>query len=134
MTPRQAIELIPQKGDMCLIDDVLSFDGRQILCVAQTKLDQLVLMHERAFSKMFWIEFGAQACAVHSLLTQEQAIKSGFIASVKNVDFYTDNAESIRIKAIMTADTETAKQYQFSLSNQRQKPICEGVVLVNHQF
>ena len=134
MNIAEALARMPQKGDMCLIDEVLNWDAQHIECMANHTLADMPLLHDSGLSQMFWIEFGAQAGALHSLLSDNQAMKSGLMVSLKQVYFYPGDAQQLYIKAKLLTALNHTKQYTFTVCNQEQSILCSGIVLVTHQF
>jgi predicted hotdog family 3-hydroxylacyl-ACP dehydratase len=133
MTLQQALEAMPQKGAMRLIDDVSAWDARTICCPSGKPIDQTPMSVNQHFSRMLWVEFGAQAGALHAILNGYSVPEKAFIASLKQVDFYQNTSNSpLLIDAEELANTANAKQYQFTVSTNHRVMLCQGLVLVAH--
>ena len=58
--------IIPHAGDMCLLEQVISFSNEEIICRTQSHLNaDNPLKTNGRLSKMHLIEYGAQAIALH---------------------------------------------------------------------
>src|SRR6185436_4156135 len=65
--------LVPQAGAMCLLDEIVSFDERAIVCRASShRSPGNPLRCDGRLSAFAGIEYGAQAMAVHGALQARQ--------------------------------------------------------------
>src|SRR5262245_58783560 len=80
--------LIPHSDLMCLLDEVLQWDDRRIVCVGNTHRDPAnPLRRHGHLSALHAFEYGAQAAAVHGGLRARAASKvapSGFLAALRD--------------------------------------------------
>ena len=61
--------LVPQQGAMCLLDEVVSFDDRSVVCRTSSHLAPgNPLRCDGRLPAIAGIEYGAQAMAVHGAL------------------------------------------------------------------
>lgn len=66
--------LIPHAGDMCLLDRVLEWDDRSIVCSSETHRDPAnPLRRGEQLSALHAFEYGAQAAAIHGGLRARSA-------------------------------------------------------------
>jgi len=66
--------LIPHAADMCLLDRVIEWDDKSILCSSETHLNPAnPLRHGQQLSALHAFEYGAQAAAVHGGLRARSA-------------------------------------------------------------
>jgi predicted hotdog family 3-hydroxylacyl-ACP dehydratase len=80
--------VVPQSGDMCLLDCVEAWDGSSILCSAAAPHSGHPLMRNGSLSGMAGCEFAAQAAAVHgALLDDAKAPRQGMLAKLMDVRF-----------------------------------------------
>lgn len=116
-------ELIPHGGRMCLLDEVLAWDGETILCLTHShrnrenplrEADQLHSIHA--------VEYGAQAMAVHGgLLARESVseIRAGLLVSLRNVKLRVDRLDLIESPLLVSASQLLAEAgnllYRFEL-------------------
>ena len=130
---------VPQKGDMCLLDEVLSWDAEQALCRSGThrRVDHPLRAHERLGSACA-IEYAAQAAAVHGALCagngSSSANRIGVLASVRGVELSVARLDTIsgdllvHVRCIQ-ADARSAL-YAFAVTEQRPAgptaPLAQG--------
>ena len=77
--------LVPQQGAMCLLDEVLSYDERSIVCrTASHRSPANPLRCDGRLPAIAGIEYGAQAMAVHGALAAQQA-QGGLLAGARAV-------------------------------------------------
>lgn len=78
--------LIPHAGSMCLLEEVLSWDDSEILCLSKSHLaSDNPLRREGKLSALNALEYGAQAAAVHGGLrarTAGTAAPACFLAAI----------------------------------------------------
>jgi predicted hotdog family 3-hydroxylacyl-ACP dehydratase len=78
--------LVPQKGAMCLLDEILSFDARGVVCrTASHRLPGNPLRCDGRLPALAGIEYGAQAMAVHGALQSSGALQAGLLAGARAV-------------------------------------------------
>ena len=130
---------VPQKGDMCLLDEVLSWDTEQVLCRSGThrRADHPLRAHEQLGSACA-IEYAAQAAAVHGALCAASGSSSdkrvGVLASVRAVELTVARLDTIsgdllvHVRCIQ-GDARSAL-YAFAVSEQRPTgptaPLAQG--------
>ena len=99
--------LIPHSGSMCLLDNVIEWDDRSIVCLSNTHRDlDNPLRRDGQLSAMHAFEYGAQTAAVHGGLRARLAgltAPPGFLAALRDarlrVTRLDDIADALRIHA-----------------------------------
>jgi predicted hotdog family 3-hydroxylacyl-ACP dehydratase len=118
---------IPHQGRMCLLDEVIEWDARQIRCRSNSHraADNPLRSHGRLGSAC-GIEYAAQAMALHGALAADGEIgvltskaDLGFLASVRGVRLFVSRLDDIESDLICEAtrvagDSVTA-MYEFAL-------------------
>ena len=78
--------LVPQQGAMCLLDEIVSFDERSVVCrTASHRSPGNPLRCDGRLSALAGIEYGAQAMAVHGALQAKGAAQGGVLAGARAV-------------------------------------------------
>lgn len=78
--------LIPHAGAMCLLDSVVFWDSRSIVCRATGHREaNHPLACDGSVDAICGVEYAAQAMAIHGGLTAGRRPKAGYLASVRNV-------------------------------------------------
>jgi predicted hotdog family 3-hydroxylacyl-ACP dehydratase len=135
---------IPHKGRMCLLDEVLHWDARQIRCRSATHRTRDNPL--RAYGRLgavCGIEYAAQAMAVHGALVGASAPLAssmseirdslgaavGYLASVRSVTLHVGRLDDIEGDLIANAerlagDARTVL-YEFSVTS-AQRLVLEG--------
>lgn len=119
---------IPHQGDMCLLDEVLTWNPVRVQCRSSTHRNATnpLRAHNR-LAAVCGIEYAAQAMAVHGALiasritsSTQSATVAGYLASVRNVSLYADRLDDIEGDLIATAELVTGDQhtvlYDFTVS------------------
>jgi predicted hotdog family 3-hydroxylacyl-ACP dehydratase len=80
--------LIPHSGLMCLLDDVMQWDDRSIVCITNTHRDPAnPLRRGGCLSSVHAFEYGAQAAAVHGGLRARSVgttAAPGYLAALRD--------------------------------------------------
>jgi predicted hotdog family 3-hydroxylacyl-ACP dehydratase len=80
--------LIPHSGLMCLLDSVIEWDDRSIVCISNTHRDPAnPLRRDGRLSALHAFEYGAQAVAVHGGLRARSAgltAPPGYLAALRD--------------------------------------------------
>jgi len=82
---------IPHAGAMCVLDEVVAWDGERIRCTAHSHRDpDNPLRANGRLAAVSGIEYAAQAMAVHGALAgaagEAARPRAGFLASVRDVE------------------------------------------------
>lgn len=114
---------IPHQGAMCLLEGVLEWDARRIVCRAMSHRDLAnPLRVAGTLPAACGIEYGAQAMAVHGALLDAHGapLGRGFLASVRAVKLHAlrldDVAGPLRVVAERLGGEADRVLYAFSIA------------------
>jgi len=110
--------LVPQRGAMCLIDAVETYDAERIVCTSARHLEASnPLREDGRLSALAAIEFAAQAMAAHGALLAAGKPLPGWLARVRDCVVccgrMDDLPSPLRIEAERVAGGERALSYRF---------------------
>lgn len=122
MNFRDAIDRMPQKGKMLLIQDVLRVDENAIACRASDHRgsDYPLRLNGRLFSASL-VELGAQAAAAHASLFGVGGHHAGLLLSLRDVTISEDDVD--RLDGALDANAERihfdegGARYRFDVSS-----------------
>jgi predicted hotdog family 3-hydroxylacyl-ACP dehydratase len=114
---------IPHAGNMCLLDEVLSWDSTRIECRSATHraADNPLRAHGRLGSAC-GIEYAAQAMALHGALmvARSSATPTGYLAGVRAVVLHVERLDDIPQDLLISSERisgdATIAMYEFSVS------------------
>jgi len=93
--------LIPHSDLMCLLDDVMQWDDRSIVCISNTHRDPAnPLRRGGRLSGLHAFEYGAQAAAVHGGLRARSAgttAAPGYLAALRNGRLHAARLDQIHL-------------------------------------
>ena len=81
-------ELVPHRGAMCLLEEVLDWDEHAIICRASSHRDPSnPLRTAEGLAAVTGVEYAAQAVAVHGSLNDKNSTKPGigYLAALRDV-------------------------------------------------
>lgn len=119
---------IPHQGEMCLLDEVLTWNPVRVQCRSSTHRDMTNPLRARnRLAAVCGIEYAAQAMAVHGALIAsritsptQSATVAGYLASVRNVTLFADRLDDIEGDLVATAELVTGDEhtvlYDFTVS------------------
>jgi predicted hotdog family 3-hydroxylacyl-ACP dehydratase len=91
--------LIPHTGLMCLLDSVIKWDDRSIVCTSDTHHDPAnPLRRDGRLSAVHAFEYGAQAAAVHGGLRARSAgeiAPPGYLAALRDANLHMMRLDDI---------------------------------------
>jgi predicted hotdog family 3-hydroxylacyl-ACP dehydratase len=91
--------LIPHTGLMCLLDSVIEWDDRSIVCISDTHRDPAhPLRRDGHLSALHAFEYGAQAVAVHGGLRARSVgatAPPGYLAALRNAHLHVMRLDDI---------------------------------------
>jgi predicted hotdog family 3-hydroxylacyl-ACP dehydratase len=130
--------LIPHEGDMCLLDEVLSWDDKNISCQTRSHLDaNNPLRSENQLPISALIEYGAQAMAIHGgLLAREsgETMQSGYLAALREVKLAEGDVSQFEMPLSIQATQQMASQgnmiYQFMVKAGEQELVSGRATVV----
>lgn len=116
--------LIPHSFDMCLLENVESWNEEQLVCYSNSHLSPTnPLRREKALSSIHLLEYAAQAMAVHGgLQNREHGIKmsEGYLAALRDVNIHlcelSDIQNKLRIEVNKILSQGGNMIYSFSVS------------------
>jgi predicted hotdog family 3-hydroxylacyl-ACP dehydratase len=114
--------LVPHRGAMCLLHEVIDYDDEGIVCRAVNQRDNSQPLREAGMLPAFCgIEYAAQAMAVHGALAAGAARGgSGMLAAVRDLAFDVTRLDDIAGDLIVSARKLTGESgrwlYEFALS------------------
>lgn len=126
MLSRDRIEaMIPHKGGMCLWDEVVEWDARQIALRADNHRDvRHPLRSHGRLRAVHLCEYGAQAMAVHGGLRASArggAANPGLLVALRGVQLHVSYIDelsgALECEAEVLAEGEGSQQYAFRISH-----------------
>ncbi len=114
--------LIPHAGAMCLLDELVAWDGERIRCLARSHRDRAnPLRCGDELPGLCGIEYAAQAMALHGRLTVQAGTSSaGYLASVRELTCRVARLDDLEGDLLIQAERlmgdEARVVYAFSLS------------------
>ena len=120
--------MVPHKGTMCLLDQVIRWDQCSIECTSLShRRTENPLRHDGRIAAVHAIEYGAQAMAVHgALLAREQgrSLRPGYIAALRNIEIACSTIDDIdqplQVKAWQLMADSGNLVYQFEVKADRE--------------
>ncbi|MEH6755668.1 MAG: hypothetical protein V7788_16065 [Alphaproteobacteria bacterium] len=115
-----ALDRMPQKGPMLLIDEVLSTSEESIVCRAKDHRNaDYPLRIEGALMPVTFVELGAQAAAAHASLHGIGGHHAGLLLALHNIDVLKSSEEFADGTLEACADRlyfdETGARYRFTV-------------------
>jgi predicted hotdog family 3-hydroxylacyl-ACP dehydratase len=109
----QIAALVPQRGAMCLLDRVVSWDAAGIVCASAShrRADNPLRARGRLHA-VAGIEYAAQAVALHGALAARdgRAIGPGVLASLRDVELQTERLDLIPGELLAIAESLMVQQ------------------------
>jgi predicted hotdog family 3-hydroxylacyl-ACP dehydratase len=113
---------LPHRGAMCLLDGVLEWDERHVVCRASSHRDAgNPLRIGQQLPAACGIEYGAQAMAVHGALLSRGPLRPGLLASVRSVKLRAARLDDVggllRVSAERLSGEDNHILYGFSVAS-----------------
>ncbi len=129
--------LIPHSGLMCLLDEVLQWDDRSIVCITNTHRDPInPLRRNGQLSGLHAFEYGAQAAAVHGGLRARLVATTagpGYLAALRDGRLHVTRLDHIhlplRICATRLFGDRANTVYEFLISSAN-VVVAEGRIII----
>jgi predicted hotdog family 3-hydroxylacyl-ACP dehydratase len=87
LTRARILELIPQQGAMCLLDEVVGWSDAAITCRTRSHLSpDNPLRRNGALAGICGIEYGLQAAALHGAIVTGGPQPPGYLAALRSVE------------------------------------------------
>lgn len=125
------VSLLPHRGEMCLLDQILDWSPQSIRCATSThRLAGHPLRGPLGLSSAIGIEYGAQAMALHAMLAfgdggprrvagESAAPDHGVVASVRgtvlHVPYLDWYREDLTVNATMVSGDGAGALYTFEI-------------------
>jgi predicted hotdog family 3-hydroxylacyl-ACP dehydratase len=119
---------IPHGGAMRLLDAVVFWDDKSILCAASSHRDpKHPLRDDGALSSVHALEYAAQAIAVHGSLLmpdgRNQRLELVYVATFRGVEMHPGDLDegdgaTLRISATRVASLPSGWNYEFSVASE----------------
>ncbi len=128
MTLNDALERMPHKGAMRLIDQITAVSKEEIHClgVPHGDADYPLRLHGILYTANL-VELGAQAAAAHASIGDLKGNHTGLLIGLQNVTLMTstvsDCSEALHITARQLHFDGNGALYNFEISSQGQKYI-----------
>lgn len=129
--------LLPHAGSMCLIDELLRWDGESLLCSTRSHLcNDNPLRRQNRLNAIHAVEYAAQAMALHGgLLSQQSGIppSAGLLVSLRGVKLYRQRLDDTQAPLLIFAEQLLADggnllyAFRLTLSD---LPVAEGKAAV----
>lgn len=112
--------LVPHRGAMCLLDEVVRVDDEVITCRAVSHRDpDNPLREEGILPALSGIEYAAQAMAAHGALRESRGSRPGMLAAVRDVvlsvERLDDIVDDLEITARRLLDDSGRLLYEFEV-------------------
>lgn len=107
MTRAEIAALIPHSGAMCLLDGVLQWDAKRILCMSRShRAGDNPLRADGRLNAVCGVEYAAQAMAVHGGLSGTLAgrPRAGYLANLRNVECRRERLDDLEGDLIVEAE------------------------------
>lgn len=124
--------LIPHQGAMCLLDHVVAWSARHIVCRADSHLDPANPLRRRGRLNMVsGVEYGLQATALHGALSSGAPQPPGRLAALRNVVIHRPRLDDpaigqLGVEARMQQSDAAALLYSFRLLAEGGEVLVEG--------
>jgi predicted hotdog family 3-hydroxylacyl-ACP dehydratase len=122
MTRQNIAVLVPQQEAMCLLDEILHFDERSIVCGASSHRSSAnPLRCDGRLPACAAIEYGAQAMAAHGALRTSPAVQvqAGLLAGARglrlSVRFLDDEPGLLKVRAERLIEDGGRLLYAFAV-------------------
>jgi len=124
LTHAQIAALIPHAGAMCLLDQVESWDARDIVCLTRRhrELDNPLRRRDGRLGALAGIELAGQAAALHGAFAASPSAKPrrGVIASLRDIRLscaLLDAVPALTVTATLVTGDSTGATYQFAVAD-----------------
>ena len=135
MSYQHAIDRMPQKGDMCLIDEVLDANETSITCRAKDHSTAAYpLRIDGQLMKASLVELGAQAAAAHASLFGIGDHHAGMLLALHNVEVSQGDADLAESPLNATAERlhfdDTGARYRFAVNTETEEILSGEAMLM----
>jgi len=124
--------LIPHQGSMCLLDEVVASNAREIRCRSRTHLDpENPLRRGGVLGMVCGIEYGLQAAALHGALRNGERQPAGHLAGLRDVTIAAGRLDdaalgTLEVAAMLELNERSGLIYAFRLASEAGGTLVEG--------
>jgi predicted hotdog family 3-hydroxylacyl-ACP dehydratase len=124
--------LIPHQGSMCLLDEVVAWDARNILCRSRTHLDRdNPLRRAGVLGMVCGIEYGLQAAALHGALRDGAPQSPGYLAALRDMAIGGGRLDepalgTLEVAAMLELNEPSGLIYGLRLASEAGVTLVEG--------
>jgi predicted hotdog family 3-hydroxylacyl-ACP dehydratase len=135
MTNLKVAALVPHQGTMCLLDDILSFDERSVVCRTTSHRSAAnPLRCDGRLPALAGVEYGAQAMAVHGALQANGKPQAGLLAGARAVRcharYLDDEAGPLTVRAERLVADGGRLLYSFAVSGANAELVSGRIAVV----
>lgn len=88
--------MLPHGGDMLLLDRVVSWTKKDIVCLSHSHRDSNnPLRSDRGLSVFCGVEYGGQAMAVHGALIGGKQLRSGLLGGLRDLVCHVERLDDV---------------------------------------
>ncbi len=132
----EALKRMPHSGPMRLIEEIVSADAIEILCIARDhRAQSYPLRLDGELHACVLVELGAQAAAAHTSLSGIGGAHTGLVLAFSNVEVFRDRVagdQKLTVRAGQRQSLENAARYRFEVMD-RAGTVIAGDVLLSLQ-
>ncbi|VAW90119.1 hypothetical protein MNBD_GAMMA17-1644 [hydrothermal vent metagenome] len=137
ITRAELEQMIPHGSQMCLLDEVVEWDQKNIVCKASShRYTDNPLRADGRLGGMTLVEYGAQAAAIHVALIQQgfKAPQSAYLGAIKELilskDFIEEIEGSLSVKADCLMNSMDGAIYSIQVTSADQMLIEARISLL----
>jgi predicted hotdog family 3-hydroxylacyl-ACP dehydratase len=132
----EALMRMPHAGPMQLIEEIVSADAGEILCIARDhRAESYPLRLDGALHGCTLVELGAQAAAAHASLFRVGEAHTGLVLALGNMEVFRDRVADdgpLTVRAEQCQSLEDAVRYRFEVMD-RGRTVVAGDILLSMQ-
>jgi predicted hotdog family 3-hydroxylacyl-ACP dehydratase len=130
---REALKRMPHAGPMRLIEEIVSADAEEILCIARDhRSASYPLRLDGVLHGCALVELGAQAAAAHTSLFGASGAHTGLVLAFGNVEVFRDRVvgdEPLTARAERRQSLADAARYRFEVMDRHGKVVAGDILL-----
>ena len=138
MTGPKIDALVPQQGTMCLLDEIVSFDERSIVCTtASHRSSANPLRCDGRLPACIGIEYGAQAMAAHGAIRAagiKPQVQAGLLAGARalrlHARFLDDEPGLLTVRAERLVEQGDRLLYAFAIEASGRELVSGRIAVV----
>ena len=145
VTKAQIVTLVPHAGNMCLIDEVITWNDTHIECMACLSAQSYhPLCLDGELSVIHLLEYGAQAMAVHAGLLRHNTPHNdrhstpvpGFLAAIRDARFFIESLHGcdheLHIQAYALIHSANGVVYELTIADDQHTLLVQARTTVIH--